>query len=84
MEFNEVIALIYSVDARINELLKNNEKPRKSQLIADLNREWQLMEDELTKREHALKIEVLKQEKLVQLAYNFKRKVSEVTHILDA
>ena len=73
---NEDIAVNFTVNADVNErFLDKSSKPRKSQIIMDLHTEWTLLEKEINKRDVALRDEVLHQEHLVQLAYNFKHKV---------
>jgi len=55
----------------------NNQKPylpREGKLIADINRAWEFLEKAEHERELALKEEVLRQEKLEQLANRFDRK----------
>lgn len=75
MEYTEVIALIFSVDGRMNELNKRTDKPRKSRLMQDLQKEWALLEDVLASRDAVLRKEVLHQEHLEMLANKFLKKV---------
>jgi hypothetical protein len=82
MEYNEVLALISSVDARINEINKSTTDPLRSKLLPDLQKEWQILEEELTKRESALKKELARQEVLEDLASSFKRKVGVLTGVI--
>ncbi|KAF2352996.1 Spectrin repeat [Trinorchestia longiramus] len=75
MEYNEVIALIFSVDGRINEINHRIDNPAQSKLMPDLLHEWQKLDDELTNRETDLKRELAHQESLERLASAFRRKV---------
>lgn len=55
----------------------NNQKPytpREGKMIADINRAWEHLEKAEHERELALKEELLRQEKLEQLAARFDRK----------
>lgn len=49
--------------------------PPDGQLIHDLERGWELLEAAEHRREVALRQELLRQERLEQLNYNFERKV---------
>lgn len=74
MEKGNLEVLLFTLQSRMR---ANNQKPylpREGKLIADINRAWEFLEKAEHERELALKEEVLRQEKLEQLANRFDRK----------
>uniref|UniRef100_A0A914RML4 Calponin-homology (CH) domain-containing protein n=1 Tax=Parascaris equorum TaxID=6256 RepID=A0A914RML4_PAREQ len=76
-EFNEkgeLEVLLFTIQSRMR---ANNQRPylpREGKLISDINRAWENLEKAEHERELALKEELIRQEKLEQLAARFDRK----------
>uniref|UniRef100_A0A914XEU2 Spectrin beta chain n=1 Tax=Plectus sambesii TaxID=2011161 RepID=A0A914XEU2_9BILA len=74
VEKGELEVLLFTLQSRMR---ANNQKPytpREGKLIADINRAWGNLERSEHERELALKEELIRQEKLEQLAARFDRK----------
>ncbi|VDK74725.1 unnamed protein product [Litomosoides sigmodontis] len=75
-EKGELEVLLFTIRSRMR---ANNQRPyipRDGKLIADINRAWENLERAEHERELALKEEIIRQEKLEQLAARFDRKAS--------
>ncbi|VDN06971.1 unnamed protein product [Thelazia callipaeda] len=73
-EKGELEVLLFTIQSRMR---ANNQRPylpRDGKLIADINRAWENLERAEHERELALKEEIIRQEKLEQLAARFDRK----------
>ncbi|CAD6199906.1 unnamed protein product [Caenorhabditis auriculariae] len=74
VEKGELEVLLFTLQSAMR---ANNQRPyvpREGKLIADINRAWQALEKAEHERELALKEEIIRQEKLEQLAERFNRK----------
>ncbi|XP_053908532.1 spectrin beta chain, non-erythrocytic 2 isoform X2 [Cuculus canorus] len=76
MEKGNLEVLLFSVQSRMR---SNNQKvyvPREGRLISDINKAWEQLEKAEHERELALRTELIRQEKLEQLAARFDRKAA--------
>ncbi|MCP4599801.1 MAG: hypothetical protein GY847_04545, partial [Proteobacteria bacterium] len=76
VEKGNVEVLLFTLQSRMR---ANNQKPylpREGKLLADINRAWEHLEKAEHERELSLKEELIRQEKLEQLAARFDRKAS--------
>lgn len=75
IERSEIEALFFSINASLKELKHSVYIPKDGQLVQDIEREWNKLEKAEHSREVALRDELLRQERLEQLAYKFDKKV---------
>ncbi|XP_063863705.1 spectrin alpha chain-like isoform X25 [Scylla paramamosain] len=73
-ERSEIEALFFSINASLKALNQPVYVPKDGQLIHDIEREWNKLEKAEHRREVALRDELLRQERLEQLAYKFDKK----------
>uniref|UniRef100_A0A663FLH6 Spectrin beta chain n=1 Tax=Aquila chrysaetos chrysaetos TaxID=223781 RepID=A0A663FLH6_AQUCH len=76
MEKGNLEVLLFTVQSRMR---ANNQKvyvPREGKLISDINKAWERLEKAEHERELALRTELIRQEKLEQLAARFDRKAA--------
>uniref|UniRef100_A0A0P4WIP7 Uncharacterized protein n=1 Tax=Scylla olivacea TaxID=85551 RepID=A0A0P4WIP7_SCYOL len=73
-ERSEIEALFFSINASLKALNQPVYVPKDGQLIHDIEREWNNLEKAEHRREVALRDELLRQERLEQLAYKFDKK----------
>ncbi|CRK98513.1 CLUMA_CG011869, isoform A [Clunio marinus] len=73
-ERSEVEALYFHVNTLLKSLNQPQYTPQDGQLVKDIEKAWQLLENAEHNREVALRNELLRQEKLEQLNYKFERK----------
>ncbi|XP_066903176.1 spectrin beta chain, erythrocytic isoform X2 [Halyomorpha halys] len=73
-ERSEIEALYFHINTQLKSLNQPAYSPPDGQLIHDLERGWELLEAAEHRREVALRQELLRQERLEQLNYNFERK----------
>uniref|UniRef100_A0A8V5GIT0 Uncharacterized protein n=1 Tax=Melopsittacus undulatus TaxID=13146 RepID=A0A8V5GIT0_MELUD len=76
MEKGNLEVLLFTVQSRMR---ANNQKvyvPREGRLISDINKAWERLEKAEHERELALRTELIRQEKLEQLAARFDRKAA--------
>ncbi|XP_071547281.1 spectrin beta chain, non-erythrocytic 5 isoform X4 [Panulirus ornatus] len=73
-ERSEIEALFFSINASLKALNQPAYIPKDGQLIHDIEREWNNLEKAEHRREVALRDELLRQERLEQLAYKFDKK----------
>lgn len=74
-ERSEIEALFFSINASLKALNQPVYVPKDGQLIHDIERGWNNLEKAEHRREVALRDELLRQERLEQLAYKFDKKV---------
>lgn len=74
-ERSEIEALFFSINASLKALNQPAFIPKDGQLVHDIEREWNKLEKAEHRREVALRDELLRQERLEQLAYKFDKKV---------
>ncbi|XP_076029013.1 spectrin beta chain, non-erythrocytic 5 kst isoform X3 [Oratosquilla oratoria] len=74
MERSEIEALFFSINASLKALNQPLYMPKDGQLVHDIERAWQELEKAEHRREVALREELLRQERLEQLAYKFDKK----------
>lgn len=67
--------MFFSINASLKALNQPVYIPKDGQLIHDIEREWNKLEKAEHRREVALRDELLRQERLEQLAYKFDKKV---------
>ncbi|XP_068110148.1 spectrin beta chain, erythrocytic-like isoform X2 [Hyperolius riggenbachi] len=67
---------LFSIQSRMRELKQKVYVPRDGQLVSDINRAWGRLEKAEHERETALRNELIRQEKLEQLAKRFDRKAA--------
>lgn len=75
-ERSEIEALFFSINASLKALNQPIFIPKDGQLVHDIEREWNKLEKAEHRREVALRDELLRQERLEQLAYKFDKKVN--------
>ena len=75
-ERSEIEALFFSINTRLKELNQPTYIPQDGHLIQEIEKEWQRLEKAEHRREVALREELLRQERLEQLAYKFDKKVN--------
>ncbi|CAL1674075.1 unnamed protein product [Lasius platythorax] len=73
-ERSEIEALYFHINTRLKSLNQPAFTPQEGQLIHDIERNWVELERAEHRREVALRIELLRQERLEQLNYKFERK----------
>ncbi|XP_069954045.1 spectrin beta chain isoform X10 [Cherax quadricarinatus] len=73
-ERSEIEALFFSINASLKALNQPAYIPKDGQLVHDIEREWNNLEKAEHRREVALRDELLRQERLEQLAYKFDKK----------
>lgn len=73
-ERSEVEALFFHVNTLLKSLNQPQYIPQDGQLVKDIEKAWQLLENSEHSREVALRNELLRQEKLEQLNYKFEKK----------
>uniref|UniRef100_A0A8C3CFJ2 Spectrin beta chain n=1 Tax=Cairina moschata TaxID=8855 RepID=A0A8C3CFJ2_CAIMO len=76
MEKGNLEVLLFTIQSRMR---ANNQKvfvPREGKLISDINKAWERLEKAEHERELALRTELIRQEKLEQLAARFDRKAA--------
>ncbi|CAB0012674.1 unnamed protein product [Nesidiocoris tenuis] len=73
-ERSEIEALYFNINTQLTSLKQPAFTPADGQLIHDLERCWESLEAAEHKREVALRQELLRQERLEQLNYNFEKK----------
>ena len=73
-ERSEVEALYFHVNTLLKSLNQPQYTPQDGQLVKDIEKAWQLLENSEHSREVALRNELLRQEKLEQLNYKFEKK----------
>ncbi|XP_073969406.1 spectrin beta chain, non-erythrocytic 5 kst isoform X2 [Rhodnius prolixus] len=73
-ERSEIEALYFHINTQLKSLNQPAFIPSEGQLIHDLERGWEMLEAAEHRREVALRQELLRQERLEQLNYNFERK----------
>jgi spectrin beta len=73
-ERSEVEALYFHINTLLKSLNQPQYTPQDGQLIKDIEKAWQLLENSEHSREVALRNELLRQEKLEQLNYKFEKK----------
>ncbi|KAF6212345.1 hypothetical protein GE061_012867 [Apolygus lucorum] len=73
-ERSEIEVLYFNINTQLKSLNQPAFIPSDGQLIHDLERGWELLEAAEHKREVALRQELLRQERLEQLNYNFEKK----------
>ncbi|KAK4313156.1 hypothetical protein Pmani_015473 [Petrolisthes manimaculis] len=73
-ERSEIEALFFSINASLKALNQPAYIPKDGQLVHDIEREWNKLEKAEHRREVALRDELLRQERLEQLAYKFDKK----------
>lgn len=73
-ERSEVEALYFHVNTLLKSLNQPQYTPQDGQLVKDIEKAWQLLENAEHSREVALRNELLRQEKLEQLNYKFEKK----------
>lgn len=74
-ERSEIEALFFSINASLKALNQPAYTPKEGQMVHDIEREWNRLEKAEHHREVALREELLRQERLEQLAYKFDKKV---------
>lgn len=74
-ERSEIEALYFNINTQLKSLNQPAFTPTDGLLIHDLEKGWELLEAAEHKREVALRQELLRQERLEQLNYNFEKKV---------
>lgn len=74
-ERSEIEALLFSIQTKMKALGQPLYIPPEGQLVQDIERAWDELEKAEHRREVALREELLRQEKLENLAYRFERKV---------
>ncbi|XP_042865885.1 spectrin beta chain, non-erythrocytic 5-like isoform X7 [Penaeus japonicus] len=73
-ERSEIEALFFSINASLKALNQPAYTPKEGQMVHDIEREWNRLEKAEHHREVALREELLRQERLEQLAYKFDKK----------
>ncbi|XP_050460702.1 spectrin beta chain, non-erythrocytic 5 isoform X2 [Cataglyphis hispanica] len=73
-ERSEIEALYFHINTQLKSLNQPAFTPQEGQLIHDIERNWVELERAEHRREVALRIELLRQERLEQLNYKFERK----------
>lgn len=73
-ERSEVEALFFHVNTLLKSLNQPQYTPQDGQLVKDIEKAWQFLENAEHNREVALRNELLRQEKLEQLNYKFEKK----------
>lgn len=73
-ERSEIEALYFTINTLLKTLHQPHYTPQDGQLINDIEKAWQLLENAEHHREVALREELLRQEKLEQLNYKFEKK----------
>lgn len=73
-ERSEIEALYFHINTSLKSLNQPQYTPQDGQLINDIERAWQKLENAEHNREVALRDELLRQEKLEQLNYKFEKK----------
>lgn len=73
-ERSEIEALYFTINTLLKTLHQPHYTPQDGQLINDIERAWQLLENAEYHREVALREELLRQEKLEQLNFKFEKK----------
>lgn len=73
-ERSEIEALFFSINASLKALNQPPYNPKDGQMVHDIEREWNRLEKAEHHREVALREELLRQERLEQLAYKFDKK----------
>uniref|UniRef100_A0A336KQL4 CSON014177 protein n=1 Tax=Culicoides sonorensis TaxID=179676 RepID=A0A336KQL4_CULSO len=73
-ERSEIEALYFHINTLLKSLNQPHYTPQDGQLINDIERAWQKLENAEHNREVALRDELLRQEKLEQLNYKFEKK----------
>lgn len=73
-ERSEIEALYFHINTLLKSLNQPHYTPQDGQLINDIERAWQKLENAEHSREVALRDELLRQEKLEQLNYKFEKK----------
>lgn len=73
-ERSEIEALYFHINTLLKSLNQPQYTPQDGQLINDIERAWQKLENAEHNREVALRDELLRQEKLEQLNYKFEKK----------
>lgn len=75
IERSEIEALFFAINTQLATLKQPGFVPPDGVSVYDLQRSWDLLERAEHSREVALREEILRQERLEQLAYKFQRKV---------
>ena len=76
VEKGNLEVLLFTLQSKMR---SNNQKPytpREGKMISDINKAWERLEKSEHERELALREELIRQEKLEQLASRFNRKAS--------
>lgn len=73
-ERSEIEALYFTINTLLKTLHQPHYTPQDGQLINDIEKAWQLLENAEYHREVALREELLRQEKLEQLNFKFEKK----------
>ncbi|XP_066955513.1 spectrin beta chain, non-erythrocytic 5 isoform X7 [Macrobrachium rosenbergii] len=73
-ERSEIEAMFFSINASLKALNQPQYVPKEGQMLHDIEREWNKLEKAEHRREVALREELLRQERLEQLAYKFDKK----------
>lgn len=73
-ERSEIEALYFTINTLLNTLHQPHYTPQDGQLINDIEKAWQFLENAEHHREVALRDELMRQEKLEQLNFKFEKK----------
>ncbi|XP_055694009.1 spectrin alpha chain, non-erythrocytic 1 isoform X2 [Lutzomyia longipalpis] len=73
-ERSEIEALYFTINTLLKSLNQPQYMPQEGQLVNDIEKAWQMLEDAEHRREVDLREELLRQEKLEQLNYKFEKK----------
>ena len=81
MEKGNLEVLLFTLQSKMRANNKTPYFPKEGKTIADINRAWERLEKAEHERELALREELIRQEKLEQLAARFNRKAVSYTHL---